>query len=171
MALSKEQLRKIHGAVESTCPADAAVMARRRYHEAVAKWIASFIVSLHASVAAISFLVVLLPAFSKKWRATIEMIPIVRDMFHHYSSMSSLAIGHLYFLVMLSLIADWQKMRLPYWQAGALSYSDIVSMELYPRIKKEEVAYWICITFNLVSTTIWLIGPFGLLAYLIGRGS
>ena len=40
MTSSKDRLRKIHGVTESTAPADQAVLARRKYHEAAANWLA-----------------------------------------------------------------------------------------------------------------------------------
>jgi hypothetical protein len=65
MTLPKDRLRKIHGVTESTAPADQAVLARRKHHEAAAKWCAKWLTFLHFVFAFIGFTVVLLPVLLK----------------------------------------------------------------------------------------------------------
>jgi hypothetical protein len=171
MALSKDRLRKIHGVAEPTGPADQAVLARRKYHEAAATWLARRSYILQAIFAAIGFVVVLLPIFSRSWRTVIESTPIARWVFHDYSTFSGLAMVNLYILMALFLIRSWQIKSLPGGAAFSLTYRNVVDMELYPRTKREELAYWTDISFGFVGTTLWLFLPFGALAYFINIGS
>ncbi|MFM5741313.1 hypothetical protein ACET6W_01065 [Aeromonas veronii] len=114
---------------------------------------------------------VLLPALSRPWRAVIENAFIVREIFHDYSTFSGLAIANLYILIALFLIRTLQIKSLPGGSAFALSYKNIIDMELFPRTSKEEFAYWTEIVFGLAGTTIWLFIPFGVLAYFIEIGA
>ena len=150
MTLSKDRLRKIHGVTESTAPADQAVLAK--YHEAAANWLARISFFLHAIFAAIGFAVVLLPILSRSWRAIIESTPLVRVVFHDYSTFGGLAMANLYILMALFLIRN------------------VVDMELFPRTRREEFAYWADISFGFVGATLWLFLPFGVLAYFINIG-
>ncbi|WP_157381306.1 hypothetical protein [Tepidiphilus margaritifer] len=92
MTLPKDRLRKIYGVAESTVPADEAVLARRKYHEAVALWLAKWLVPLQAFFASIGFFMILLPVLSKTWRNIVESVPILAYVFHAYSTFSGLAI-------------------------------------------------------------------------------
>ena len=96
MTLSKDRLRKIHGVTESTAPADQAVLARRKYHEAAAKWLAKWLVPLQTFFGLLGFSVVLLPVLSKPWRSIVEGIPLLAEVFHDYSTFSGLALFNLF---------------------------------------------------------------------------
>lgn len=170
MTLSKDRLRKIHGVSESTAPADQAVLARRKYHEVAANWLARISFFLHAIFAAIGFAVVLLPILSRSWRAIIESTPLVRVVFHDYSTFGGLAMVNLYILMALFLIRNWQIKSLPGGAAFSLTYRNVVDMELFPRTRREEFAYWADISFGFVGATLWLFLPFGVLAYFINIG-
>ena len=170
MTLPKDRLRKIHGIVEPTGPADQSVLARRKYHEAAATWLARKSYILQAVFAAIGFVVVLLPVFSSSWRAVVESTPIVRWVFHDYSTLSGLAMTNLYILMTLFLVRSWQVKSLPGGAAFSLTYRNVVDMELFPRTRREEFAYWADISFGFVGTTLWLFLPFGVLAYFINIG-
>lgn len=170
MTLSKDRLRKIHGLTDPTAPSDPAVMARRTYHEAAAKWLAKWSYPLQAFFALIGFVVVLLPMFSKTWRTIIESTPVVKSVFHDYSTFSGLAMVNLYILMALFLVRSWQIKSLPGGAAIALTYRNVVDMELFPRTRREEFAYWTDISFGFVGTTLWLFLPFGVIAYFINIG-
>jgi hypothetical protein len=170
MTLSKDRLRKIHGVAESTGPADQAVLTRRKYHEAAAQWLARRSFLLQATFAAIGFVVVMLPMFSKTWRTIIESTPVVRSVFHDYSTFSGLAMVNLYILMALFLVRSWQIKSLPGGAAIALTYRTVLDMELFPRTRREEFAYWTDISFGFLSTTLWLFLPFGVIAYFINIG-
>lgn len=171
MALSKDRLRKIHGIPEPTGSADPSVLARRRFHEAAAKWLARWSYPLQAAFAMIGFVVVLLPVISKSWRAAIESTPIVRSVFLDYSTFSGLAMANLYILMALFLVRNWQRKSLPWGVDAPLTYRDIVDMELFPRTRKEEFAYWTDMSLAFLGMTLWLFLPFGGLAYFINIGS
>lgn len=174
MTLPKDRLRKIHGLTEPTGPADPAVLARREYHEAAAKWLAKWSSPLQATFALIGFVVVLLPMFSKNWRAVIENTPVAERVFRDFSTLSGWAMALFFFLMGLFLVLNWRVNDSPGgWhptkQWGFPSPKQIVEMELYPRIKREEFIYWIGIVFGATGTTIWMIF-FGVFAFFIGIG-
>lgn len=170
MALSKDRLKKIHGIPEPTGPVDSAVLSRRRFHEAVAKWLAKWSYPLQAAFAMIGFVVVLLPTLSKNWRAVIEKTPIAGRIFQDFSSLSGLAMLLFFFLLGLFLIWNGLQSRLPAGRNSFLTNRDIVGMELYPRNKKEEFIYWVDFIFAVTGTSLWLFLPFGVLAYFIRIG-
>lgn len=167
MVLPKDRLRKIHGIAEPLGSADPSVLARRKYHEMVSTWLANKSYILQLLFVTIGFVNVLLPALSRPWRTVIENTFISREIFHDYSTFSGLAIANLYILIALFLIRTLQIKSLPGGSAFALSYRNIIDMELFPRTPKEELAYWSEIVFGLAGTTTWLFIPFGVLAYFI----
>ncbi len=171
MTLPKDRLREIHGVAKSTAPADQAVLARRKHHEAAAKWLARRSYLLQAIFAAIGFVVVLLPIFSKTWCVVIKSTPVVRTVFHDYSTFSGLAMVNLYVLMALFLARSWQIKSLPGGSSFGLTYRNVLDMELFPRTRQEEFAYWTDISFGFVGTTLWLFLPFSVLAYFINIGS
>lgn len=170
MTLKKDRLRKLHGIPEPTGPADPAIIERRKLHRTAVKWLAKWLCPLHAIFGFIGFLVVLFPMLSKKWRIVIESTPLVRGVFHDYSTFSGLAILNLFILMALFLARNWLGKSLPGGATSILSYKNILDMELYPRVKKEELAYWIDISFGIAGATLWLFLPFGVLAYFIRMG-
>lgn len=168
MALSEEMLRKIYGMKEPTGPADPAVFARRRFHEAAARWLAKWLVPLQIFFAFIGFFVVLLPVLSKPWRSIVESIPVLAEVFHAYSTFSGLALFHL-FAGMLTALTK------PYWDkhspSGPIpSYRDYFAPIACPMTRREEVSFWIEIVASILVTTFWLFLPFGALAYFIRIG-
>lgn len=170
MAFSKDRLRKIHGISEPTGPTDPAVLARRRFHEAAANWLARWSYPLQAVFALIGFVVVLLPMFSKSWRSVIEKTPVAGRIFQDFSTLSGSAMLLFFFLMGLFLIWNGLQSRLPAGRNTFLTYRDIVQMELYPRNKKEEFIYWIDFVLAVTGTTLWLFLPFSVLAYFIRIG-
>ena len=171
MTLSKDRLRIIHGITESKVMSDEAVLARRKYHEAAARWLSRRSSYLQTFFAAIGFVVVLLPMFSKTWRTVIESTPVVSAVFHAYITFSGLAIVHLYFLMALFLVRNWQIKSLPGGTAVPRTYSDVLDMELFPRTRREEFAYWTDILFGFGGATLWLFLPFSLFAFFMNLRS
>ncbi len=174
MTLPKDQLRKIHGLSEPTVPADPEVLARRKYHEAAAKWLAKWSYPLQAVFAMIGFVVVLLPMFSKNWRAVIENTPVAERFFHDFSTLSGWAMVLFLFLMALFLILNWRVNDYPGgWhptkQWGFPNPRQVLEMELYPRLKKEEFVYWVDVVFGAAGTTIWMIFS-GVFAFFIRIG-
>jgi hypothetical protein len=170
MTLSKEVLRKIHKISESTEPIDPAVQARWKHHEAAARWLAKWDAPLQAINALIGFVVILLPMFSKHWRAVIENIPIVEKVFHDFSTFSGGSLILLFILIVLFFVRNCQAKNIPGGADSTLTYRNTVEMELYPRTKKQEFAYWADICYGFASTTLWLFLPFGSLAYFLRIG-
>jgi len=174
MALSKDRLRKIHGIPEPTGPADQAVLARRKYHEAAARWLAKWSSPLHATCALTGFMVVLLPMFSKNWRAVIENIPIAARIFHDFSTLSGWAMALLGILMALWGYLNWKVNDYPGgWnprkQWGLPDPALIVEMELYPRTQVEERVFWAGIAFGTADAGFWLIGC-GVFAFFMRIG-
>ena len=174
MALAKHRLTKNHGLTEPTEPADPAVLARRRFHKAAATWLAKWSYPLQAAFALVGFVVVLLPMFSKGWRAVIETTPVAERVFHDFSSLSGWAMVLFFVLLALFLVLNWRVNDYPGgWhptkQWGFPNPKQVVEMELYPRLKREEFVYWIGIFFSAAGTTIWMIF-FGVFAFFIRIG-
>lgn len=170
MALSKDRLRKMHGIPEPTGSADPAVLARRRFHETAAKWLARWSYPLQAAFALIGCVVVLLPTLSKNWRSVIENTPVAARIFHDFSTLSGWAMVLFFVLMAMFLIWNGLRSRLPAGRNSFLTNRDIVEMELYPRNKKEEFIYWVDFGFAVTGTTLWLFLPFGVLAFFIRIG-
>lgn len=174
MTLSKDRLRKIHGLTDPTAPSDPAVMARRTYHEAAAKWLAKWSYPLQAFFALIGFVVVLLPMFSNNWRAVIEKTLIAERVFHDFSSLSGWAMVLFLILMGLYVVQNWLVNDYPGgWhptkQWGFPTPMQIVQMELYPQNKREEFVFWVEIIFGAVGTANWMIF-FGVFAFFIRIG-
>jgi len=169
MSLSKDRLRKIHGIAEPTGLADQSVFARKKYHEAAAKWLAKWLLPLQAFFALLGFFVVLLPVFSKPWRGIVEIFPIFAQIFHDYSTFSGLAMANLY-IGMLTAFTKlfWAK----YSPSGdVIPYKDGIAPLLCPRTRREEVSFWIETVALILVTSVWLFLPFGVIAYFIRIGS
>jgi hypothetical protein len=163
--LSKERLRKIHGSPEPTGPADEEVLARRRYHEAAALWLAKSSVPLQVFFASIGFFVILLPVLSKTWRNIIEGLPILAHIFHSYSTLSGMAMANLYIGMLMAVTK-------PYWGKHSPSghvvlYKTSIAPLLLPRTRKEEISFWIEAIALTLFPSVWLFLPFGVLAYFI----
>lgn len=170
MALSKEQLRKIHGILEPDGPADPDVLERRRHHEAAAKWLSRWSAVLQVVFALIGFVIVLLPTLSKNWHAVIEKTPVAAKVYQDFSSLSGSAMLLFYFLMGLFLVWNGLKNKFPAGRTSLLTYRDVVEMELYPRNRREEFIYWLDFVFVITGTTVWLYLPFGVLAFFIRIG-
>ena len=168
MTLPKDRLRKIHDVTEPTGQADQAVLARRKYHEAAAIWLAKWLTPLQVLFALLGFFVVLLPMLLKPWRGIVEGTPLLAQVFHDYSTFSGLALLNL-FAGMLTAITK------PYWSkhspSGPVpSYKDRVAPVACPMTRKEELFFWIEIIALILVTTVWLFLPFGVIAYFLRMG-
>lgn len=173
-SLGRDRLRKLYKLPEPSEPADPEVLARRKHHEAAAKWLAKWSSPLQATFALIGFVVVLLPTFSKSWRGIIENTPIAARVFHDFSTLSGWAMVLFLFLIMLFFVLNWRVKDYPGgWhptkQWGFPSPKQTVEMELYPRVLREEFIYWVGFALATCGTTIWMIS-FGVIAFFIRIG-
>lgn len=174
MPMSKEQLRRVHGLREPEALADPNVLTRSKYHEAAAKWLAKWSYPLQVAFALIGFVIVLLPMFSKNWLAVIENTPVAGRIFHDFSTLSGWAMVLLFVLMVLWGILNWLVKNYPGgWhptkQWGFPNPKQVVELELYPRLKREEFVFWVDIIFGATGTTLWMIF-FGVLAFFIRIG-
>lgn len=170
----RDRTRKLWGLTLPDVPEDPSVMSRRRYHEAAAKWLAKWSYPLQAFFATAGFVVVLLPMFSKSWRAVVESAPIAGGMFNDFSTLSGWAMLLFLSLMTMFLILNWKVNDYPGgWhptkQRGFPNPRQVVEMELYPRTHREEFVFWIGIVFGAVGTTIWTIFC-GVFAFFINIG-
>lgn len=169
MTLSKDRLRKLHGITEPTEPADPAVLARRKYHEAAAIWLAKGLVPLQAFFASLGFFAILLPMLLKPWRNIVEGLPILAHIFHDYSTFSGLAMANLYIGMLTAVIKLYWGKRSP--SGDVISYKDGIAPLHLPRTRKEEISFWIEAIALIFVTSVWLFLPFGVLAYFINIGN
>lgn len=167
MALDKNQLRKLHGLPPSTEVGEPSVLMRRKFHESAAKWCVKWLTSIHIFFGTIGFIVVLLPAIAKPWRLIIENTYLFSQIFHSYSSLSGLSMVNLYLLIILFIAKGFFRKNPPDDPAFPVTYNAVIRMEIYPKTRKEEAEYWLNILFAVVSVTLWLFLPFGVLAYFI----
>lgn len=168
MMQPKDRLRKTYSDIDPKDPASQAVLARRKYHEAAAIWLAKWLTPLQAFFGLLGFSVVLLPMFSKSWRNLVEATPLLAEVFHDYSTLSGFALLNL-FAGMLTTITK------PYWAkhspSGPIpSYRNGVAPLACPITTKEEISFWIEIVSLILVTTVWLFLPFGVIAYLLRVG-
>lgn len=168
MTLPKYHLRKIYGITKSADPADPAVFARTRYHEAAAKWLAEWLAPLQAVFASLGFFIILLPVLSKPWRSIIEGLPILSKIFLDYSTFSGLAIINFYALLFTALTKLWLAKHSP--SGDVIPSRDAIAPLLCPRTRKEEVSFWIESVGMILCTSVWLFLPFGVLGYFISIG-
>jgi hypothetical protein len=164
--LSRERLMKIHGISEPTGPADPAVLARRKYHEAAVKWLDRISTPLLAIFAFIGVVFVLLPVLVDGWRVTVEKLPLVCWIFEEYSTIGTFAMVNI-LVVMILLVGRLSMLgNFPGGiKASALPSRHIMDLGLYPRTRKEEIAFWLDFSFELSGTTfpLFLFGGFSLL--------
>ena len=166
MAISKHMLRKMHGVPEPTGEADPAVVARLKYHVA-ARWCEKYLSYICSLFALIGFAVVLLSVMLKSWGEFIQHIPILSKIFHDYSTLSGWALVNFYPMIFLLILKISMIKSIPGRSTHSCTYRELMEMELYPRTKKEEVAYWICIFFNISASTAIIFVPLSCLAYFI----
>lgn len=169
MTLPKDRLREIHGVAESIAPADQSVLARRKYHEAVAIWLAKWLVPLQVFFASLGFFVILLPVISKPWRNIVEGLPLLVDIFHAYSTFSALAMANLYIGMLMTVIKLYLGQNSP--SGDVVPYKDGIAPLHCPRTRKEELSFFIEAIALILVTSVWLFLPFGVLAYFINIGS
>lgn len=169
MAHKRDSLQKIHGIPRPTEPSNPKVIARLKLHKAATRWCAKWLTPLQAFFALIGLVVVLLPMLLKPWRAVIESTPILERIFHDYSTFSGLALANL----LVGMLTALLKIYLAKDSAGdsTMSYQDMMSLEAYPRTKKEEITFWTNVMGTIFATTVWLFIPFGVLAYFIRIGN
>ncbi|MBK8134216.1 MAG: hypothetical protein IPN63_06355 [Gammaproteobacteria bacterium] len=169
MTLPKDRLRKIHGVTEPAGPADQSVLARRKYHEAAAIWLAKWLTPLQALFALLGFFVVLLPVLSKPWRSIVENLPIFAPVFHDYSTFSGVAMANLYIGMLMAFTKLYWAKHSP--SGDIVPYKDGIAPLPCPRTRKEEVSFWIETVALILVTSVWLFLPFGVLAYFINIGN
>ena len=167
MAISKHILRKMHGVPEPTGEADPAVVARLKYHVAAARWCDKWFCYFESLFIYLGFFAVLLPTLLKSWRSFIQNTPFFSKIFHDYSTQTGWAMVNIFSLVFIFLIRHTLIKHIPSRFMPVCTYRDVIEMELYPRTKKEELAYWVSIIFATAVKSLWLTYPFGLLAYFI----
>lgn len=133
-------------------------------------WLAKWSSRLQLVFAGIGLVVVLLPVLSKPWSAVIDGVPFVSRVFHDFSTLSGWALANFFVLMMLFLARSAVIRNIPGGHVPIRSWREVVDMELYPRTRKEELAYWSDFAFAVAGTTLWLFLPFGVLAYFIRLG-
>jgi hypothetical protein len=168
MRLSKDELRKIHEINISNLPEDPSVFRRRNFHKSALLFCDKWLVPLQFVFAFIGLTVIFFPLLFNSWRNLIEEIPVFSKIFHDYSGLSGLALINTYLFFFMFFVKNYfYKNNL---NLSKISYGDIYLMEIYPRIKKEELSFWIDIFINIFGATVWLIFPFGVLSYIIRMG-
>ncbi len=168
MNFPKDRLRKIYGITEPTGPTDPVVLARRKYHEAAAKWLAKWLVPLQVFFAVIGFFVVLLPVLSKSWRSIVEGLPFFSKVFLDYSTFGGLAIIHLYIGLAMAFTKPYLVKYSP--SGDVVPYKNGIAPLLCPRTRKEEVSFWIEVAALIMVASVWLFLPFGVLGYFMNPG-
>ncbi|WP_149028957.1 hypothetical protein [Serpentinimonas barnesii] len=148
--MSKERWRELHGIREPKDPADPAVLGRRHWHEAIARWEVKWLNRFWVISGTAAFVVVLLPVLLDPWRAVVMNTPVLAAVYLEFSGLG----GWLYFLLAMMLAtafysaSKWDGKKYseygyPINLQGVGSPQDILFAELYPRTKLEERVFWV----------------------------
>lgn len=149
MAMSKEQRRKIYGIREPKEPGDPEVMARRYFHEAMARWELKWLTSISFLSAITAVALILAPAIIKPWGELIaQLTPIscIRSIFTTPN-------GWLFLIIIFGAIChiytsskidgeNFSHHAYPINLSGVRSAQQVIDMELYPATKVEERVYF-----------------------------
>lgn len=147
-------------------PDDPAVTGRRALHRAAAAGCAQALPMLHVAFALAGCLLVLLPALSPPWRALLASLPAVGALSNDYGALGTSA--RLHVAVLLAAWVARTAVTLPSADAERpTGFDEIVARGLYPRTRREEIAFWIDIVQSLTATSLWLLMPFGVLAAIV----
>lgn len=146
---------------------DKQVIARHATHRLIAVFYAKWLTLIHIAFAFFGFLIVLLPSLVAPWRELVESLPILAPIFESYSTLGGFSIIHFIGLIALLIIRDVLTPAELRSKMQFLTYKDILRKELYPKTKKEEVAYWTSALFGLAVSSLWLFFPFGVISYFI----
>lgn len=171
MEFTKEQLKRFHGVSEPPGPADPKVLARRKYHEAGARWLSKLSPRLHVLFFFTGLALVLLPALSTTWRAAVEAIAVFEKIFTDYSTFQGVALGNINLLSAICILNLCQEKNLPWGCDADVTTKDILKLDLYPKSLKEESSFWTYFIFELTASSIWMFLPFGVISYFIRTGS
>ena len=139
-------LRKMAGVTIDEVPEDPEVLARRPRHIAAAACSAKWQGRVVPISTLIWFVLVALPLMSKNWRLVISAVPILDKIFYDYATFSGLAIIQSFIVGVVVWILFRDTKNTPsgnYIKDFTIRTSrTIISLELYPRTKQEEKAFW-----------------------------
>jgi len=152
---------------------DAAVVRRRGWHVAVARWMARWQLSLQVAFASMGLFLVFMPQLLPFWRDAVLRHDMTAWLHTEFASMGPWAMGWLLFLVFGPLLT--LHFLAPYYTAGWNAHQQwgfpaplqIVERQLYPRTPREEGLFWWAMCMDLLGTSLWLYLPFGVLAWTI----
>lgn len=147
---------------------DAGVLGRRALHRAAAAGCARWLPPLHVAFAVAGGLLVLLPAVSPSWRALIERVPPLGALSADYAVLGASARIHLAILFAAWVARMAATVGPSADGARPPGFDEIVARNLYPRTRREELAFWIDVVQAFAATSLWLLMPFGVLAAIAG---
>lgn len=168
--MDTQKLRKINGVNLPDAVSEPSVISRRKAHKLGVTLASRLSFFFQCSCFVIGAFVVLFPALSSSYRRAISGIPVVSDVFRSFSEMRGASLLILLILIGLFLARAAVSKYVPSAYSSSSTFRDIEEMELYPRNKKEELAFWIDVAFGVSSSLVWLYLPFGVVSYFITLG-
>jgi hypothetical protein len=157
-APGKERLRQIYGVEDPTTPPDLSVLARRKYHEAIAKWQVKWLTLAQPIFGLLGLLIVLLPLFLERWRRVIESTPVVAHVFQDFSTFGVWTkalfpvLGPMVLLIGKGYQSGgWDSKK----QRRVPFVNQVVNLELYPRTRREEISFYIYMFVSFFAPVAW----------------
>lgn len=160
----------MHGLPGVDPEGDPAVVKRVGVHRSVVRVCKDWLPRLQLLSFLIGFGLVLLPAIVPSWRAITGAIPGAAFFYSSYALLSPWSVAHLSILSAAFSLDACFRHHTPGGAVPVLTYREIEEMELFPRTKKGEVGFYISAINAMLVSTIWLLFPFGVLAFLVTRG-
>jgi len=172
--MSKERWRELHGIREPKDPADPAVLGRRHWHEASARWMVKWNDRIWLISGTTAFVVVLLPVLLDPWRAVVMNTPVLAAVYLEFSEF-----GEWMFIFLAMMLAaafypaskwdgkKYSEYGYPINLQGIRSSQNILFAELYPRTKLEERVFWVDKLGGILISLFGLFNLFGAFAAVL----
>lgn len=167
-------MRRILGLGEVKEGGDPEVLARRKYHVFVAKWLAKWLPWLQVSAAIIGIVLIFLPAVWIEWRAHVIEIPVISGLFFDFHSIQGNYLLVFYFCIIMYIAVNFKAQDFPGgWdpkkQHRFPTSNEIVRLELYPVTKKEEFVFWLDSFTGFFVVPMWWLLLIGFISSIFAR--
>lgn len=162
-------MRRILGLGEIKEGGDPEVLARRKYHVSIAKWLAKWLPWMQVLSATIGIIFIFLPAVWLEWRTMLMGVPAIYNFSVDLYLLKVTYLKLLFIMLIPTIISNLKAKTFPGgWdpskQFGFPSVKQISDLDLYPNKKEEELVYWAHICACLFSP-LWYLLACGLIGF------
>lgn len=161
-----ERLRKINGVTLPEVDIDTRVVERRDLHISGLKLAQKLSSRLRLFSLIVGIVFVLAPGILPGWRHVISTNWLTDTFYSQMTAIGPLARYMIFGLTLLFLLRASVDKYVPCSTSLGKTHSDILEMELFPRTRKEEFAYWIDLVFNVVASVSFIL-PFAAFVFII----